>query len=295
MEIYNPKEWFKSVFYIRRSDTLRKLYPYIILTALFSLGVAYMELEYFKLSEKSWVKNITVIHSSLGFVLSILLVFRTNSAYDRWWEARKQWGALTNVSRNFALKMNSLLDEKDQQARQFYRKAIPMYSQSLFAFLRSDYTTFMLDENEHPELGDAFSKQKHGPNQVAALIFKKTNHLYKEGKISGEQLLAVNNEIEGFTNICGACERIKNTPIPLSYSAFIKKFIVIYVATLPMGYVFSLGYFVAFAVPFVFYVLASLELIAEAIEDPFGTDFDDLPIDKLAENIKKHTHEVLKP
>ena len=169
-----------------------------------------------------------------------------------------------------------------------------MYAQSLFAFLRSDYSTFMLDENDHPELGEAFSKKKHGPNQVASLIFKKTNLLYKDSKISGEQLLAINTEITDFTNICGACERIKNTPIPLSYGMFLKKFIVIYVATLPIGYVFSLGYFVILAVPFAFYVLASLEIIAESIEDPFGTDSDDLPIDKITENIKKHTQEVLK-
>lgn len=295
MEIYNPKEWFKAVFYIHKSDTLRKLYPYLILAAGFSAGIAYLELEYLNLSEKSWVKNVTVVHNLLGFALSLLLVFRTNTAYDRWWEARKQWGMLTNTSRNLALKLNSLLDENDKSIRHFFRKAIPMYAQSLFAFLRSDYSTFMLDENDHPELGDAFSKKKHGPNQVASLIFKKANMLYKDGKISGEQLLAINTEITDFTNICGACERIKNTPIPLSYSSFLKKFIVIYVATLPIGYVFSLGYFVILAVPFIFYVLASLEVIAEAIEDPFGTDSDDLPIDKIAENIKKHTQEVLKP
>ncbi|NIK91844.1 bestrophin [Mangrovimonas sp. CR14] len=295
MEIYNPKEWFKAVFYVHKSDTLRKLTPYLFITAAFSYGVAYLELEYFNLSAKHWVKNITVVHNLLGFALSLLLVFRTNTAYDRWWEARKQWGALTNTSRNLALKMNALLPKDDKANRHFYRKAIPMYSQSLYAFLRSDYSTFMLDENEHPELGDAFSKKKHAPNQVASLLFKKTNILYQQGIISGEQLLAVNNELEGFTNICGACERIKNTPIPHSYSTFLKKFIVFYVATLPMGYVFSLGYFVALAVPFVFYVLASLELIAEAIEDPFGWDSDDLPIEKMAENMKKHTHEVLHP
>ncbi len=93
MIIYNSKEWWKSVLYMHKTDTFRKLIPYIIAIGLFSWGVAYYELEYIKLSEKSWVKNIMIVHNLLGFVLSILLVFRTNSAYDRWWEARKQWGA----------------------------------------------------------------------------------------------------------------------------------------------------------------------------------------------------------
>ena len=295
MEIYNPKEWFKAVFYVHKSDTLRKLYPYLIFIAILSAGIAYLELEYLKLSAKSWLHNITIVHSLLGFVLSLLLVFRTNTAYDRWWEARKQWGGLTNSSRNLALKLNAILADDAKAERHFYRKAIPMYAESLYAYLRSDYTTFMLDDHEHPELGDAFSRKKHGPNQVASLIFKKTNLLYEQNKISGDQLIIINGELESLTNICGACERIKNTPIPHSYSSFIKKFIALYVVTLPIGYVFSLGYFVILAVPFILYVLASLELIAEAIEDPFGTDYDDLPIEKMAENIKKHSHEVLHP
>jgi putative membrane protein len=125
------------------------------------------------------------------------------------------------------------------------------------------------------------------------MIVKRTNSLYKEGLISGDQLIVINNELSSFTDVCGACERIKNTPIPLSYSSFIKKFIFIYVLTLPVGFVFSMGYFVIAAVPFIFYVMASLELIAESIEDPFGTDSDDLPIDKIGENIRTHVTEII--
>jgi len=96
-----------------------------------------------------------------------------------------------------------------------------------------------------------------------------------------------------FTDICGACERIKNTPIPFSYSVFIKKFIFFYIMTLPFGYVFSLGYLVIPVVVFVFYVLASLELIAEEIEDPFGGDANDVPTEKLAQNIQRNINELL--
>ena len=112
-------------------------------------------------------------------------------------------------------------------------------------------------------------------------------------KISGDQLIILNAEIQSFTDICGACERIKNTPIPYSYSAFIKKFIFFYVMTLPFGYSFSLGYYTAPVVVFIFYVLASLELIAEEIEDPFGGDANDLPTQKISENIKKHVEELI--
>lgn len=88
-------------------------------------------------------------------------------------------------------------------------------------------------------------------------------------------------------DVCGACERIKNTPIPFSYSSFIKKFIFIYCFTLPLGYVSNLHYLVIPLVVFVFYVLASLEIIAEEIENPFGTDANDLPLDTICKNIHR--------
>lgn len=134
MTIYNTKEWFKAVVFIHKTDTFRKLVPYIIFMGIISWGIAYWELESLKLSDKSWVKNITTVHSLLGFVLSLLLVFRTNSAYDRWWEARKQWGALTNTSRNLAIKLNAYLPKEDTKNRNFYRKAIALYPQALFSF-----------------------------------------------------------------------------------------------------------------------------------------------------------------
>jgi len=134
---------------------------------------------------------------------------------------------------------------------------------------------------------------KHRPNQVAKILFQKISDLYTSNKITGDQLIILNNELQSFTDICGACERIKNTPIPYSYSAFIKKFIFIYVLTLPFAYVFILGLFVIPVAVFIFYVLASLELRAEEIEDPFGTDDNDLPTKKIAENIKKHVEELI--
>jgi ion channel-forming bestrophin family protein len=292
MIVYNPKDWFYSTFYLHKSDTARKLFPLIIVLAVYSGGIAYLELEYINLSDVNWIKNITIVHNLLGFVMSILLVFRTNTAYDRWWEARKQWGTLTNVSRMLAIKMNAFLKPDDRVNRSFYKKAIPLFADTLFTHLRSNSTQFMLDEIEHPEF-ESLDIQKHGPNQVASMMFSRSNNLYQESIISGDQLIIISTELNAMTDVCGACERIKNTPIPMSYSSFIKKFIFIYVLTLPVGFVFSMGYFVIAAVPFIFYVMASLELIAESIEDPFGIDPDDLPIDKIGQNIRKHVTEII--
>lgn len=292
MRIYNPSRWFEILFQFHKSDTLRRLSVMIFIISLYTAFVAIIEWRYFNPDEYPFLKSIYQMHSLLGFALSLLLVFRTNTAYDRWWEGRKQWGALVNTSRNMALKMNSLLPKEDKDNRDFFRDAIATYATVLKDHLQSEYTRYSLDETEHPELKQ-IEADKHAPNQVAGKMSDRLIELQKQGKLTGEQLLFVNDNLNAFTDICGACERIKNTPIPYSYSAFIKKFIFIYVMTLPFGYMNTLNLLIVPVVAIVFYVMASLELIAEEIEDPFGHDMNDLPMDKLAANIRKHVGEIL--
>ena len=287
MVSYNTKDWFTFIFRFHKADTFRTLMPIMLAIGIYSGIIGYLEVEYWKLADNSYVKNITIMHGMLGFVISLLLVFRTNTAYDRWWEGRKMWGALVNNSRNFALKLAVIL--KDEKDRKYFRKMIPGYASILHKHLNDDDTSKQLFEDVDLEI----DHHKHKPNQVAKMLFQKINDLYDSEKITGDQLIILNEEVKSFTDICGACERIKNTPIPYSYSAFLKKFIFFYVMTLPFGYSFSLGYYVVPVVVFIFYVLASLELIAEEIEDPFGSDENDLPTHKIAENIKKHVEELI--
>lgn len=286
MVSYNTKDWFTFIFRFHKADTFRQLLPIMLAIGIYSGTVGYLEVEYWKLADTSYVKNITIMHGMLGFVISLLLVFRTNTAYDRWWEGRKMWGALVNNSRNLALKLSVMLDDAEKP---FFRKIIPDYAAVLHQHLNDSDTAKQLFDDLDLEI----DHHKHKPNQVAKMMFQKVNDLYAAKKISGDQLIVLNAEIQSFTDICGACERIKNTPIPYSYSAFLKKFIFFYVMTLPFGYAFSLGYYVVPVVVFIFYVLASLELIAEEIEDPFGSDENDLPTGKIAANIKKHVEELL--
>lgn len=293
MKGYNPKEWLQVIFFIQKSDTLIKLGPFMLIIFIYSLGIAWLEIDYLKIGEEGWVRNIPIMHSLLSFVISMLLVFRTNTAYDRWWEGRKLWGQLVNNSRNLALKLAGILPNSDEESRKFFRRTIPIYAFALKEHLQSKVTLYMLDDKEDEGIKPEIDPEKHVPNQVAKLMFAKVNDLYLDKKITGDQLIVLNQELMSFTDICGACERIKNTPIPYSYSSFIKKFILAYVTTLPLGYVFSLGYYAAPIVTFIFYVLASLELVAEEIEEPFGTDANDLPMGKLSSNIQKHVEELI--
>lgn len=283
---YNPKDWITFIFHVHKADTIRTLWPLMLSVAVFSAVIAFLELNYLKLAETSYVKNIGMMHSLLGFVISMLLVFRTNTSYDRWWEGRRLLGALTNVSRNFAIKIKAL--KLKGEHIEFFDYAIPKYAFALKEHLRE--RQYFGKNSVLIEVDGG----KHIPNQVAGSMSARIFDLQANGEISNEQLIILNADVQQFTDICGGCERIKNTPIPYSYSAFIKKFIFIYVITLPFGWVFSLGYFVVPIVPFILYVLASLELIAEEIENPFGEDANDLPVNEICNNIEKHIGEILK-
>jgi putative membrane protein len=291
MRSYNPKEWGKIVFDFHRSDTLRKLTPVLFCVALYSLAIAFIEKNYITAEHKAVIQNLSLIHTLLGFVISMLLVFRTNTAYERWWEGRKLWGSLVNNSRNLAIKLNALISANDKNTKAFFAELIPRFALELKNHLQAAGTRYTLDQFDHSEI-PGFDRYRHIPEQVAGTITEKLVQMQRAQQISAEQLLFINPELTSFMEICGSCERIKNTPIPFSYSSFIKKFVLLYTLSLPVGFSLSLGYLIIPVVAFVFYALASLELIAEEIEEPFGKDENDLPMDRIIETIQKNIEEI---
>ncbi|KQS90087.1 bestrophin family ion channel [Chryseobacterium sp. Leaf394] len=289
MRVYNTKNFLKILISLHKSDTLKILFPTMVLMALYSYGIQYLEIEYLHLTSKSKVSNVGMIHSLLGFVLSLLLVFRTNTAYDRWWEGRKLWGKLVNDTRNFAIKINIILTDDKESAEQI-SKYLKFFPHLLAKHLSQESTRLALDE-DYSEIKN--SLKNHGPNDLIIQITEKLYQLKKQGKISDVEMLYLDTQISGFLDVCGGCERIKNTPIPYSYSSFIKKFIILYVLALPVAYVINLGLFMIPLTVFVYYVLMSLELIAEEIEDPFNNDENDIPMETIAQNIERNVHQIM--
>ncbi|WP_338871078.1 bestrophin family ion channel [Spirosoma sp. SC4-14] len=283
---YNPKEWVRFIITFNRADTVRKLLPILLSIGVYSFVVVHV-IELLDLSNNPHLKNFSLMHTLLSFVISMLLVFRTNTAYDRWWEGRKLWGGLVNNTRNMALKLDQLLDTDQQaEARQFFRAMIPNFAFALKNHLRQHAIEKEFTESPSFRVAN-LHLHEHVPQQIALAIFGKLNELQRLNVLLPEHLVILNPEIQSLMDTCGACERIKNTPIPFSYSSFIKKFIFTYCMTLPLGYVSTLHYLVVPVVVFVFYVLASLEIIAEEIENPFGIDDNDLPLDTICKNIHK--------
>jgi putative membrane protein len=277
---YNPKSWLALIFHLTKSDTLSILWKELIFIFIFTMGIAFFEIHFF--SDAVVLEKLFSVYSILGFVLSLLLVFRTNTAYDRWWEGRKNWGALVNDSRNFAVKLTAL--ELSQEDNHFFGRHIGNFALCIKEHLREGTKFDILDLIDEERV--FLEKLDHIPSGIVELMYKRLNDLKKAGLLSEEDVLRLDRNLNGFLDCVGACERIKNTPIPYSYSMFFKKFIFSYVVTLPFAFVVNFGYWSSIIATFIFYVLVSIEILAEEIEDPFGTDDNDLPTDEMAERIQ---------
>lgn len=289
MVTYNPKDWFRLITHFHKSDTFRILLPAIIFLGLITGVVTYIEKNYFLGDIPT---NLTVFHQISGFIISLVLVFRINSAYDRWWEGRKLWGSLLNNSRNIALKMNAIISENDKDLRMVIQNLLRSYAFELKEHLRGNNA---MDHIKFDSilLKDKYQEAAHKPNYIASVLTSRVISYIKSKDQSSNDYLIINENIDDLTEICGACERIKNTPIPYSYSIFIKKIIFFYIITMPLTFGVSMGYWSIPLVMIMFYAFTSLELLSEEIEDPFGTDFNDLPTDEIAGKIDANTKEIL--
>jgi putative membrane protein len=284
---YDSKIWFAFLFNFQ-SGQLRRLLPSMALMGLFTAIICYLDLN-LKIYR---LETPLTVHTLLGVVLGLFLVFRTNTAYERWWEGRKLFGALVNSCRNLAVKLDAYLEPNAFEARYFFAEMISAFALFLPKHLRDEITEQDLElvvAEEHALIKHAF----HKPLAIMRSLSSKVQALRAENKLSHEQFLTLSQNLNELIDAMGGMERIKKTPIPFSYVMLIKRFIAAYVFSLPLGLVHDFGWTSVIIVPFVFYVMVGIEVIAEAIENPFGKDKDDLPTDDIAQNIARNVKEVL--
>lgn len=281
--------WLGDVRHLATSWTMVKIVRSVIGIGIYTLIVC-LVVNYFDLAQHITMN--TQAFSLLGVMLSIFLVFRTNTAYDRWWEARKQWGALVNNTRNLAIYVNTMFPKRDEGIRHFMAVHISNFCIALVEHLRSgtklDKLIF-LDEGERAE----YETKGHVPNHIAMQIFDKIAEGHRNGDINEGDYINIKAQHQSLLDILGACERIKKTPIPFSYSVYLKIFISFYALLIPFALVATFGYSTIPLVMFLFFALLGVELLGEEIEDPFGLDCNDLPTGDIAHTIKNNVFEIL--
>lgn len=209
-----------------------------------------------------------------ALVLSPLLTFRNREAYDRWWEARRLWGQLINDSRNLMVKVKSL-STVSQPDQAFVGRTLADFAVALKFRLRGQ------------------GGKSHRPLELSGELYRLVDAWRSSGQVSEMQVVWLDPHLRGLMDICGACERILSSPVPLSYRALLRHGLVLYLLTLPWFLADQLGYWSVPAIGLLAYFLLGIELTAEDVENPFGTDGDDLALSSYCETIRKSMEEVL--
>ena len=227
------------------------------------------------------------VFTLLGLALSVLLVFRTNSAYAKWWEARTLWGALVNSSRNLALKSRHFVPASAED-REKLGNLLALFATTLKDHLRDINSLPRVPGFEGLERGP-----HHAPSQVASRVYELIQSWRQKDLISDQMTRTLDTEARVFMDVCGGCEKILNTRLSFSYRLFVNKVVFLYVMILPWGLVQD---FHGWTIPMVFvmsFLLIGLELVAQSVEAPFGTREDDLDLDGICSGIERTVKEIL--
>jgi ion channel-forming bestrophin family protein len=228
-------------------------------------------------------------HASLSLVLGCLLVFRTNTAYSRWWEARTLWGGLVNASRNLAAKLGQLVTLPADELAAAQRDIVA-FCHALKDHLRDGATSKKL-----PGFDGEILRAHHLPAHLISRRYAALREWKKAGHIDGDELRVIDAELAKFLEICGGCERIRNTRVVRSFRYFARQSVLVFIITFPWALVHDFGWWTIPVSMIAAYFMLGLEVVAEHIEEPFGYDEDDLDLDRICESIERSVKEIIAP
>jgi ion channel-forming bestrophin family protein len=204
------------------------------------------------------------LHAALSLVLGWLLVFRTNAAYARWWEARSLWGVLVNASRNLAIKLKTL-SRPDAAETHYLALQLSAFPRALMQHLRK--APF-----EHQ--GVLVAASPHPPLAIVEQVYAWVSQRKAEGRIDGDELRVIDSDLAKLLDVCGGCEKISRTPIVRSYRTFARQCIFLFLFTLPWGLVEDFQWWTIPLTIVISYFMIGMEIVAEHVEEPFGYDED---------------------
>jgi putative membrane protein len=231
-----------------------------------------------------------------NIVLGLLLVFRTNTAYERFWEGRKAWGTLVNTVRNLSRQILVSITEsnpKDHQAKIAAVKLLPAFAIALKLHLRSQPVNDELAVNLSPTQFNLLKTMNHPPLEIAFWINSYLQEQAHQKKLDLYQLSSMIQLLHQMVDVIGICERILRTPIPLAYSIHLKQLLMIYSLSLPFQMVDQLEWMTGPIVALISFTLLGIEEIGIQIEDPFGHDPNDLPLDAICNTMMRNIEDLI--
>ncbi|WP_306297009.1 bestrophin family protein [Nostoc sp. C052] len=231
-----------------------------------------------------------------SIVLGLLLVFRTNTAYERFWEGRKCWGSIVNNVRNLARQIWVSVDEISPEDKENKITAL-----NLLAAFAVTTKLHLRGEAVNSELEDLVPSTKYiklkimnnPPIEVAFWIGDYLQQQYNRNCLNSYQLTSMQELLNNLVDNLGACERILKTPMPLAYAIHLKQLLILYCFLLPFQIVESLGWWTGLISALVGFTVFGIEAIGLEIENPFGYDANDLPLDVICETMKRNIDDLI--
>lgn len=277
------KDWIDVFIKIHKVPVVRRVWFLVLAVAIYGFLVDWFETA--TINTTYIIRASSALYGSL--ILGLLLVFRTNSAYDRWWEGRKLWGQLVNELRILSLNIltfcNSEVDLRQEYFRLFYG-----FSLSLKEHLRDGCELSLIPGFEEVQV-NPYNPPLQIINQIRLTIFSLSNQTtFKDG-----QMIIFDNHISALVNILGSCERIKNSPIAPSYRALLRQGIALNLLGLPW---YLSPSFHGWSIPIIIisaYFMLGIELVAEDVEQPFTKSGDTLPLDEICDVVKESLIQTL--
>ncbi|GET40225.1 bestrophin family protein [Microseira wollei] len=229
-------------------------------------------------------------------VLGLLLVFRTNTAYERFWEGRKFWGIINNNIRNLARQIWVSVDERepsDRENKVATLRAIVAFAVATKLHLRAEAINSELEDLLSPKRYYKLKNMNNPSLEIAFWIGDYMQQQYERNRLNIYQLTSMQELLNNLVDCLGGCERILKTPMPLAYAIHLKQLLLIYCFSLPFQIVKESGWFTGPIVVLISFTLLGIEAIGLEIENPFGHDANDLPLDSICANMRRNMEDLI--
>lgn len=281
--------WFKQLFSLRGS-VIPAVLPRTILCMAFA-GVIY------GLYQRQWPVSVPILGSLVpSLVLGLLLVFRTNTSYERFWEGRKLWGNVINLSRNLARHIWVAIaapQPADHQAKLNAIHLLPAFAVAMKLHLRGQAPDRQLASLVTAPQFARLQTLQNPPLQIALWLAEYLQEQQTAGRLHPYQLTTCMESLDGLVSSLGGCERILKTPMPLAYSIHLKQLLMLYCLALPFQMVASVGWITPLLVGLISFAVFGIEEIGIEIENPFGDDANDLPLDAICRTMAQNIEDLL--
>lgn len=225
-------------------------------------------------------------HTLVGVALGLLLVFRTNASYERFWEGRKMWGGIVNESRNLARMATTFLRDNPAVLDPIILWTAAFPYASMYSLRGATSLGALEPRLPKAEVADALA-MPHVPTAVALRISARLAEARAAGHLTDYVMVAIDSNVQLLIDYIGACERIMKTPLPFAYVVQLRRALVLYCLTLPFVLVGTFGWSAIVYTFMITYILFGIEEIGVEIENPFGSDYNDLPLEKICATIER--------